>query len=67
MTQDENYTLFENQLPSRLNAELKLADNLGIKPVKVGNIGFDEAINRLTDILHLLNKGRVGTAHLTKS
>lgn len=37
-----------NHLPERLNAELKLADNLGIKPLKIENAEFDEAINQGT-------------------
>ncbi len=32
----------------------------------VGSLLVAIAATRLTDILHLLNKGRVGTAHLTK-
>ena len=39
---------FENQLPERLNAEIKLADSLGVKPLKVGDSGFDQAINQGT-------------------
>ncbi len=37
--------LFSNQLPERLDRELKVADNLGIKPLKVGEPEFDQIIN----------------------
>ncbi|MFB2971434.1 hypothetical protein ACE1CD_20910 [Aerosakkonema sp. BLCC-F183] len=39
---------FSNQLPERLNAELTLADRLGIKPLKVAEPGFDDTINEGT-------------------
>lgn len=39
---------FENQLPERLDAELRLAENLGVKPLRVRDAGFDEVINQGT-------------------
>ncbi|MEU6385698.1 DUF6531 domain-containing protein [Streptomyces bauhiniae] len=36
---------YENQLPGELGHELNVADRLGVSPVKVGEPGFDEAIN----------------------
>ncbi|WP_329118633.1 putative T7SS-secreted protein [Streptomyces sp. NBC_01353] len=36
---------FENQLPGELAGELADAERLGVKPLKVGQDGFDEAIN----------------------
>lgn len=37
-----------NQLPDRLNAELRLGDRLGIKPLQVEETGFDDIINQGT-------------------
>lgn len=37
--------LFSNQLPERLDRELKVADSLGINPLKVGSPEFDKIIN----------------------
>ncbi len=39
---------FSNQLPDRLESELRLADSLGVKPLKVGEPGFDDIINEGT-------------------
>ena len=39
---------FSNQLPDRLNAELRLGDRLGIKPLQVAETGFDDTINQGT-------------------
>ncbi|MFE2555562.1 putative T7SS-secreted protein [Streptomyces sp. NPDC059352] len=36
---------FENQLPGDLAGELADAERLGVRPLKVGDNGFDEAIN----------------------
>ncbi|MFC0529781.1 polymorphic toxin-type HINT domain-containing protein [Phytohabitans kaempferiae] len=36
---------FPNQFPERLDAELDLADSLGVRPVSPGQPGFDQAIN----------------------
>lgn len=44
-----NYQIiFENQLPERLKAELDLAKKLGVKPLKIGEVGFDDVINEGT-------------------
>ncbi|GAB2918521.1 DUF6531 domain-containing protein [Streptomyces mayteni] len=37
--------LFENQLPGNLAGELRLADGLGVTPLRPGSAAFDEAIN----------------------
>uniref|UniRef100_A0A7C3ZLS1 Uncharacterized protein n=1 Tax=Planktothricoides sp. SpSt-374 TaxID=2282167 RepID=A0A7C3ZLS1_9CYAN len=39
---------FSNQLSDRLQSELRLADNLGVRPLKVGDPGFDDIINEGT-------------------
>ncbi|MGQ4415723.1 RHS repeat domain-containing protein, partial [Streptomyces sp. SAS_269] len=39
---------FRNQLPEELERELADAERLGVKPLKVGDAGFDEAINEGT-------------------
>ncbi|MGW0703712.1 DUF6531 domain-containing protein, partial [Streptomyces sp. NPDC002867] len=36
---------YENQLPNELAGELADAERLGVKPLRVGDDGFDEAIN----------------------
>ncbi|MBO8188174.1 putative T7SS-secreted protein [Streptomyces spirodelae] len=36
---------YENQLPDELPNELADAERLGVKPIKVGEEGFDEAVN----------------------
>lgn len=40
--------VFSNLLPDRLKAELRLADRLGIKPLKVTETRFDDTINEGT-------------------
>lgn len=40
--------IFDNQLPERLKDELDLAEELGVKPLKIGESGFDDAINEGT-------------------
>ncbi len=40
--------IFENQLPERLKDELNLAKKLGVKPLKIGESGFDNLINEGT-------------------
>ncbi|BDA73087.1 hypothetical protein RIVM261_013510 [Rivularia sp. IAM M-261] len=40
--------IFENQLPERLKDELNLAKKLGVKPLKIGESGFDNVINEGT-------------------
>ncbi|BDA70445.1 hypothetical protein CAL7716_046110 [Calothrix sp. PCC 7716] len=42
------YEIFENQLPERLKAELDSAKKLGVKPIKIGEPGFDAVINEGT-------------------
>ena len=39
---------FSNQSPGTLNDELRSADELGIRPIKVGEAGFDDIINEGT-------------------
>ncbi|MCC3414074.1 MULTISPECIES: hypothetical protein [unclassified Microcoleus] len=39
---------FSNQSPATLNDELRSADELGIRPIKVGEAGFDDIINEGT-------------------
>ena len=39
---------FSNQSPGTLNDELRAADELGIRPIKVGESGFDDIINEGT-------------------
>jgi len=39
---------FSNQLPDRLNTELRLGDRIGIKPLQVAEAGFDDTINEGT-------------------
>jgi hypothetical protein len=39
---------FSNQSPGTLNDELRAADELGIRPIKVGEAGFDDIINEGT-------------------
>ncbi|GGX19887.1 type IV secretion protein Rhs [Streptomyces malachitofuscus] len=36
---------YENQMPEELERELDEADRLGVRPLRVGDSGFDEAIN----------------------
>ncbi|KYF82471.1 hypothetical protein BE20_55570 [Sorangium cellulosum] len=36
---------FENQLPERLPQELRLAERMGVTPMRAGDPGFDEMIN----------------------
>ncbi|MDF0555741.1 hypothetical protein [Kamptonema sp. UHCC 0994] len=39
---------FSNQSPGTLNDELRSAEDLGIRPIKVGEAGFDDIINEGT-------------------
>ncbi|MCB8763054.1 hypothetical protein [Planktothrix agardhii] len=39
---------FSNQSPGTLNDELRSAEDLGIRPIKVGESGFDDIINEGT-------------------
>ena len=39
---------FSNQSPATLNDEIRSADELGIRPIKVGEAGFDDIINEGT-------------------
>jgi hypothetical protein len=39
---------FSNQSPATLNDELRSAQELGIRPIKVGEAGFDDIINEGT-------------------
>lgn len=44
----DRYQVFENQLPERLQGELDLALRLGVKPLKIGEPGFDTVVNQGT-------------------
>lgn len=39
---------FENQFPESLSAELNAAETLRVQPLRIGDPGFDEAINEGT-------------------
>ncbi|MEG4026384.1 hypothetical protein [Microcoleus sp. S13C4] len=39
---------FSNQSPGTLDDELRSAEQLGIRPIKVGEAGFDDIINKGT-------------------
>jgi hypothetical protein len=39
---------FSNQSPATLNDEIRSADELGVRPIKVGESGFDDIINEGT-------------------
>ncbi|HLP91156.1 MAG TPA: DUF4157 domain-containing protein [Nostocaceae cyanobacterium] len=45
---NDPHCFFPNQLPERLQSELKLANRLGVKPVKFGDPNFDSIINEGT-------------------